>query len=147
MKKGAEILVRNCARVRPGEKVTVVTDEERLPIARAVESAAVEAGGAVSVVICPERKIDNEEPAPEVAAARSLPTGRPNRCAARSPFCLPRLYTPVISRPAASSARASPVPTAPAPTMATRGSGSGTLLRCDCVPTDDDDVCVRGGQR
>ncbi len=69
MKKGAEILVRNCAGVKPGEKVAVVTDEERLPIAWAVESAAVEAGGVTSVVICPGRGIDNEEPAPEVAAA------------------------------------------------------------------------------
>ena len=40
MKKGAEILVRACARVQPDEEVVVVTDEERLPIARAVESAA-----------------------------------------------------------------------------------------------------------
>ncbi len=69
MKKGAEILVGACAGVKPGEEVVVVTDEERLPIARAVESAAAEAGGRTSVVICPERGIDNEEPVPEVAAA------------------------------------------------------------------------------
>ncbi len=69
MKQGANILVQICAGVRPGEDVVVVTDEERLPIARAVKSAAAEAGGRTSVVISPERRIDNEEPTPEVAAA------------------------------------------------------------------------------
>lgn len=69
MKKGAKILVRNCARVKAGEKVVIVTDTERLPIARAVEAAAAEAGGRTGVVICPDRNIDNEEPAPEVAVA------------------------------------------------------------------------------
>lgn len=35
MKKGAEILVNECAGVRRGEKALIVTDAERMPIARA----------------------------------------------------------------------------------------------------------------
>ncbi|MBI4661465.1 MAG: hypothetical protein HY735_21805, partial [Verrucomicrobia bacterium] len=36
METGAKILVESCAGVKPGEEVLIVTDEERLPIARAV---------------------------------------------------------------------------------------------------------------
>jgi 2,5-dihydroxypyridine 5,6-dioxygenase len=69
MDRGAEILVRTCARVRAGEEVLIVTDDERLPIARAVHAAASDAGGTVTVVITPPRNIDNEPPPPNVAAA------------------------------------------------------------------------------
>ncbi|MEE9274752.1 MAG: hypothetical protein V3V62_05545 [bacterium] len=69
MERGAEILVRDCAGVREGEEVLVVTDAERLPIARAVEAAALRAGARATVVVCPPRRIDNEEPPPAVAAA------------------------------------------------------------------------------
>jgi len=69
MEKGAGILVRDCAGVREGEIVLVVTDAERLPIARAVAGAAGGAGGRAVVLLCPPRRIDNEEPLPPVAAA------------------------------------------------------------------------------
>ena len=69
MKRGAEVLVRVCAGVRSGENVVVVTDDERLPIAQAVQSEAAAAGGRTVVVIAPPRSIDNEEPAPAAAAA------------------------------------------------------------------------------
>jgi leucyl aminopeptidase (aminopeptidase T) len=69
MKRGAEVLVKVCAGVTSGEDVVVVTDDERLPIAQAVESEAAAAGGRVVVVVSPPRSIDNEEPAPAVAAA------------------------------------------------------------------------------
>ena len=71
MEKGAKILVRDCAGVKNGEDVLIVTDEERLPIAQAVKKAAEEAGGGTSLVICPPRTIDNEEPAPPIGAAMS----------------------------------------------------------------------------
>ncbi len=69
MEKGARILARDCAMVKGGEAVLIVTDDERLPIAEAVKKAAEEAGGRVSLVISPPRKIDNQEPVEEVSVA------------------------------------------------------------------------------
>ena len=71
MKDGARILVRTCANVRATENVVIVTDAERMAIARAVADEALEAGAVASIVIPPERSIDNEEPGPAVAAALS----------------------------------------------------------------------------
>ena len=82
MKRGAEILVRTCANVEAGEEVVIVTDPERMTIARAVTDAVLEAGAVASIVVPPERAIDNEEPGPAVAAAPgeaavpSLPVAR-----------------------------------------------------------------------
>ena len=69
MKKGAEILVRTCADVQASEDVVVVTDVQCMPIAQAVAENAREVGAIVSIVIPPERSIDNEEPGSAVAAA------------------------------------------------------------------------------
>ncbi|MBT3351102.1 MAG: aminopeptidase [Nitrospinaceae bacterium] len=69
MEKGARILARDCAKVKDGEAVLVVTDEVRLPIAEIVKKAAEEAGGNATLVISPPRKIDNQEPVEEVSAA------------------------------------------------------------------------------
>ena len=69
MKKGAEILVRTCADVQASEDVVVVTDVQCMPIAQAVADEAREVGAVVSIVISPERSIDNEEPGSPVAAA------------------------------------------------------------------------------
>ena len=71
MKDGARILVRTCANVQTAENVVIVTDAERMVLARAVADEALEAGAALSIVIPPERSIDNEEPGPAVAAALS----------------------------------------------------------------------------
>ena len=71
MKEGAEILVRTCADVQPSEDVVVVTDMQCKPIAEAVADEAREAGAIVSIVVPPERSIDNEEPGSGVAAAIS----------------------------------------------------------------------------
>ena len=69
MADGARILVRTCAGVREGEQAVIVTDPERLAIARAVADEALGTGAAASIVIPPARSIDNEEPGPAVAAA------------------------------------------------------------------------------
>ena len=71
MKAGARILVRTCADVRTDENVVIVTDPERMAIARAVADEALEAGAVLSILVPPERSIDNEEPGPAVAAALS----------------------------------------------------------------------------
>ena len=69
MKEGAEILVRTCADVQASEDVVVVTDARCMPIAQALADEAREVGAIVSIVIPPERSIDNEEPGSAVAAA------------------------------------------------------------------------------
>jgi len=69
LKEGAEILVRTCADVQPSEDVVVVTDAGCMPIAEAVADEAREVGAVVSIVISPERSIDNEEPGSPVAAS------------------------------------------------------------------------------
>ena len=69
MKEGAKILVRTCADIRASEDVVVVTDMQCKLIAEAVADEAREAGAIVSIVVPPERSIDNEEPGPAVAAA------------------------------------------------------------------------------
>jgi leucyl aminopeptidase (aminopeptidase T) len=69
MRKGAAILVNDCAGVRPGEQVAVVADPERRAIATALSEAISAAGGIPSLVLPPPRSIDNEEPPATVSAA------------------------------------------------------------------------------
>ncbi len=69
MREGAEILVRTCAGVGPGEQVVVVADPDLRPIAEALLQAVQAAGGTPSLVIPPPRGIDNEEPPDTVRAA------------------------------------------------------------------------------
>ncbi len=69
MKAGARILVRECARVRPGEQVAVVADDARRPIADALVDAIRAEGGIDSLILPPPRSIDNEEPPLTVASA------------------------------------------------------------------------------
>jgi len=69
VRAGAKILVETCVGVRAGESVVIVTDPERLPIARALVEATEEVEGIPMVVVPPPRSIDNEEPGPVVAAA------------------------------------------------------------------------------
>jgi leucyl aminopeptidase (aminopeptidase T) len=66
---GAEILIHTCARVRPEERVVIVTDPDRRSIAQALASAAEAAEALPSLVVPPPRTIDNEEPPSAVAAA------------------------------------------------------------------------------
>ena len=69
MRDGARILVQTCANVQAAENVVIVTNPERMTVARAVADAALETGAIASIVLPPERSIDNEEPGPAVAAA------------------------------------------------------------------------------
>lgn len=69
MQRGAEVLVRTCASVRPGEQVVIVTDAERMSIALALAEAVISADASPAIVESPPRSIDNEEPAVPVAAA------------------------------------------------------------------------------
>jgi leucyl aminopeptidase (aminopeptidase T) len=72
MQRGAKVLVETCAGVRSGEHVVIVTDADRVNIAREVAKAATAVGGEASVVVSPFRSIDNEEPTAPVSAAMNL---------------------------------------------------------------------------
>ncbi len=69
MERGARILVETCAGVRSGEHCVIVTDSERVSIARAIADATSGLGGEPSILVSPPRSIDNEEPIPPVAAS------------------------------------------------------------------------------
>ncbi len=69
MEKGAKILVEDCAGVRGGEEVLVVTDAERLPIAQALCAVAQDLGARATMAVCPPGRIDNQEPPRPVAEA------------------------------------------------------------------------------
>jgi leucyl aminopeptidase (aminopeptidase T) len=69
VRRGAEILVRDCARVRSGEVAVVVADQKMVSIAEAVADAALRAGARATVAVAPPRRIDNEEPSPFIAAS------------------------------------------------------------------------------
>jgi leucyl aminopeptidase (aminopeptidase T) len=69
MARGAEVLVRTCAGVESSERVVIIADQERTPIAEAVAESAGLAGATAEVVVSPARGIDNEEPVASVAEA------------------------------------------------------------------------------
>ena len=69
MRAGARILVRTCANVQAGENAVIVTDPDRLSIARSLADEVEVAGGIPSILVAPPRAIDNAEPGALVAAA------------------------------------------------------------------------------
>ncbi len=66
---GFEKLVHNNARVKPGEKVVIVTDFKMRDIAEQLASAVYTAGGKVVICIMSPREKDGQEPEEAVAAA------------------------------------------------------------------------------
>jgi len=68
--RGARQLVTECAGVRPGENVLVITDLGRdLSIAYAIMSAALELGAEATVATMSVRSVPGDEPPPQVAKA------------------------------------------------------------------------------
>ena len=69
MVKGAKRVVETCVGVRPGEQVLIVTEGEKLPIAKAVAQAvyAVDAEPMIALMLPRER--DGQEPPAAIAAA------------------------------------------------------------------------------
>lgn len=67
--RGVQKLVRQNARVRPGERVVVVTDESMIEIADSVARELVVAGAEAVTCIMPRRERDGQEPPAPVAAA------------------------------------------------------------------------------
>lgn len=70
LQRCARIAVEQCARVRPGEKVLVVTDTMRdQSVAKALMGAALSCGGEGMLVVIPTRRSTPQEPPSAVTAA------------------------------------------------------------------------------
>lgn len=69
MEKGAKILVSTCAGVQRNENVVIVTDNQLLSIAQAVQNESANTSAVTSIIISPARTIDNQEPVQPIAAA------------------------------------------------------------------------------
>ena len=67
--RGARKLVSDCANVRKGEEVVIVTDFAGHRVAETIAAAALERTDNVNIVVMPPRSIDGEEPTRAVAAA------------------------------------------------------------------------------
>jgi len=66
---GASKLVNVCAQVKPGEKVLITTDYEKLSIARSLATATYEVGAEPIIMILPPRPAHGVDPPPGVAEA------------------------------------------------------------------------------
>lgn len=71
MMKGARKLVEVCGNVQPGEKVLVLSDFEKVSIARCMAAAAHQRGAEVVMTLMAPRKMHNE-PLPEVVGQAML---------------------------------------------------------------------------
>ncbi|MGI6128930.1 MAG: aminopeptidase [bacterium] len=67
--KGAHKIVTVCGKVKPGEKVVVVTDYHKMDMAEAVAAAALQQGAEVVITTMEPRKVHNEELPAAMAAA------------------------------------------------------------------------------
>ncbi len=67
--RGARILVERCARVRPGERVLIVTDSLLAHIAEVLAAACHDRGADAVVAVMSPRRFDEEELPPPIAAA------------------------------------------------------------------------------
>jgi len=72
MSMGASKLVNVCAQVKPGEKVLITTDIEKVSIARSLATAAYEVGAEPIIMIMPPRPAHGVDPPPGVAAAMKV---------------------------------------------------------------------------
>lgn len=67
--QGARTIVENCASIKKGEKVFIVTDYETFSSALLIAKAAYAIGADVDMGIMKSRKLDGEEPTECIAAA------------------------------------------------------------------------------
>jgi leucyl aminopeptidase (aminopeptidase T) len=69
LSRGARILVERCARVRPDERVLIVTDSLLVQIAEVLAAACHDRGADAVVAVMSPRRFDEEELPPLIAAA------------------------------------------------------------------------------
>jgi len=69
MMKGARVAVETCLGVKPGEKVLIITDYERMAIALALAAASESVGAETLLLTMKPRERNAEEPPEPVAAA------------------------------------------------------------------------------
>jgi leucyl aminopeptidase (aminopeptidase T) len=97
-------VVERCLAVRPDENVLVVCDPDRVDIGRALQQAAIDAGGDAVLTILPPRPERGTEPPPPVAAAFAA-------CDVYLAPCLPSLsHTKARNAATANGARGATLP-------------------------------------
>ena len=67
--QGAKTIVENCASIKKGEKVFIVTDYETVSSAFLIAKAAYALGAQVDIGIMEPRELDGQEPTVMLAAA------------------------------------------------------------------------------
>src|SRR5262249_32526886 len=72
LNRAAQIVLRDCLGVQPGERVLVVTDEPLREIGYALRDAVRDHGNEVTLVEMVPRSSNGEEPAPEVAVLMGM---------------------------------------------------------------------------
>ena len=68
-RRGAKVIVENCASIKKGEKVLIVTDFETVRSAQIIAEAAYAIGAEVTIGIMSPREVDGQEPPETIAAA------------------------------------------------------------------------------
>jgi len=69
LKKGSQVVLRDCLNVRPGEKVLIVSDDEKLKIGQALYEEAQSLGAEGMLMVMKPRAVNGEEPPEPVAKA------------------------------------------------------------------------------
>ena len=67
--KGAKVIVEDCANVKKGEKVLIITDFETDDCARLLAGVAYALGAEVEICVMIPRELDGQEPPASIAAA------------------------------------------------------------------------------
>lgn len=68
LQKGSEIILKQCMGIQTGEKVVVVTDDEKYSLGKAIYDTACTLGSDAVITVMKPRKVSGEEP-PELVAA------------------------------------------------------------------------------
>ena len=69
---GARKIVGDCARVKPEEKVLVITDTKTLKVGELIATEALGITNEVVLAVCTPRRAHGEEPPPQIANAMSV---------------------------------------------------------------------------
>jgi leucyl aminopeptidase (aminopeptidase T) len=72
MSKGAGIITKQCANIKPGESVLIITDFLKTDIAETLTAAAQTLGAEVVISIMPPTSIDGTEPPAAIAKAMTV---------------------------------------------------------------------------
>ncbi|XOQ44177.1 MAG: 2,5-dihydroxypyridine 5,6-dioxygenase [Clostridium sp.] len=69
LSRGCEIILKQCMGTKPGERVLILTDDNKFKIGRALYQEAKREGADAVLMVMPVMQISGQEPPPAVAAA------------------------------------------------------------------------------